>query len=180
MNIKKSRFQTLSALAITGLMAGLSACNDDPERNFTADQAAEFKDSCIEAGGTVKEVSCNGQTTCAGTFLDGESGTVIETACKGTNDCAGIQCIEPDAMSSSSSPVETSSSSSTAASGLLAAKTVDEFEAACEAAGKTAEVQAICAGHNTCAGVYFDEAKSSAYEATCEGHSTCKGLKCPA
>jgi hypothetical protein len=181
MTIKKKRKFALNSLALAGLVAGLSACNESPAKNYSKDEATSFREECKEAGGTLKELSCDGTSTCAGIMLDGESGEVVETTCKGTNKCAGIQCLDANPMGSSSSQQATSSSMVTdSRAALLSAKTAQEFTDACSDAGKTVETQSTCAGHNSCAGIYFNEAESSSAEHSCSGTSSCKGLKCSA
>jgi len=186
MHISKSKSSLLKAMALTGMVSGLLACSDDPATNYSQSEADAFKEACVEEGGTVHETTCDGQATCAGTFLDGETGEVVETTCAGKNSCAGIQCLPGDATSSSSdgassgamSSSDMMSSSADPNAAILRATSAEEFTSACESAGKSVTENSTCAGHNSCAGLYFNSAEGSVSEVTCSGKSSCAGLKC--
>jgi hypothetical protein len=186
MHISKSKNQRLKALALGGMLAGLAACSNDPAINFSEDEAALFKESCLEEGGKIHETTCDGTSQCAGTYLDGESGEVITTTCAGTNSCAGIQCITDDSHGESgdssqenpSSEASTTDSEQTAA--IFKASSAEEFRSECEKMGKSVQANTTCAGYNSCAGIYFDSAKGTVSDVSCAGHATCAGLKCEA
>lgn len=60
---------------------------------------------------------------------------------------------------------------------LLGTTTPNAFTQTCtEQGGKIA--QQSCQGHNSCAGVYFNNSNNKAAESSCKGHNTCAGLKC--
>jgi hypothetical protein len=201
-----AQLSPLTKLALQGLSLGAFATgctsNDSPTSAATDSNAAAktaFKTSCIDAGNSVTETTCKGTATCAGTYYDKATNKIIQTTCAGTNSCEGIQCLSKNAMSSMAtssmasssmssammSSVGQSSSNSTATALLRAAilksTTADEFKAACTAAQKTA-IDAVCNGHNDCAGIYFHTGsygtKVGAVEYSCSGKNTCAGFKC--
>lgn len=90
----------IAALALVGLAAGLSGCDDgassskDTSPKYSAKQAADFRALCTSKGGKTAETSCKGTSTCAGLFLSGETGMQSASDCKGHNSCSGIQCYD--------------------------------------------------------------------------------------
>lgn len=170
MNLRTSR-KSLVLLALAGLAAGLSSCDNEPKDITSADQKSQFREACASKGGTIHQTSCNGTSQCKGLYLNGETGKVETTECAGKNTCAGLQCLDTTVTT----PVDTA----TAAAMLQAARTLEAFTSVCTTLGKSTRAEAECAGHNTCAGVRFlvDSAKTE--KTTCAGHGSCRGVSCP-
>lgn len=169
MNLRTSR-KSLVLLALAGIAAGLSSCNDEPVDITTPDQKAQFRDACASKGGRIHETTCNGTSQCKGLYLNGETGKVETNECAGKNTCAGLQCLDTTVT-----PVDTAKATAT----LLAARTQADFTKACTTLGKSTRAEAECAGHNTCAGVRFLTATSKTEQTTCAGHGSCAGVSCP-
>lgn len=170
MNLRTTR-KSLVLLALAGIAAGLSSCDDDPVDITTPDQKAQFREACASKGGTIHQTSCSGTSQCKGLYLNGETGKVETTECAGKNTCAGLQCLDTTVTT----PVDTA----TAAATLLAARTQADFTKACTTLGKSTRAEAECAGHNTCAGVRFLVESNKTEQTTCAGHGSCRGVSCP-
>ncbi len=95
MNQKKTG---LAAMALVGLMAGLSGCDDSSSSSaspkYTPSEALAFREWCAGRQGKVAEISCNGTSKCAGVVLSGETGKRMASECKGHNTCSGLQCYD--------------------------------------------------------------------------------------
>jgi hypothetical protein len=87
-----------AALALVGLAAGLSGCDDStsstPAPKYTPAQAQAFRELCASKHGMIAETSCKGTSNCAGLTLSGETGMQMASECKGHNTCSGLQCYD--------------------------------------------------------------------------------------
>ena len=88
----------LAAMAMAGLMAGLSGCDDGSSSSaspkYSPAEAQAFREWCATRQGKVAEISCNGTSKCAGVVLSGETGERSALECKGHNTCSGLQCYD--------------------------------------------------------------------------------------
>lgn len=174
MSLRTSR-KSLVLLALAGLAAGLSSCDNEPVDITSPDQKAQFREACASKGGRIHQTSCNGTSQCKGLYLNGETGKVESTECAGTNKCAGLQCLDTTVA-----PVDTAKAdTATTVATLLAARTQADFTKACTTLGKTTRAEAECKGHNTCAGVRFVTATGKTEQTVCSGYGSCAGVSCP-
>lgn len=161
--------KSLVLLALAGLAAGFTSCDDEPTDITTPDQKAQFREACASKGGRIHQVSCNGTSQCKGLYLSGETGKVQTNECAGKNTCAGLQCLDTTVA-----PVDTAK----AKAALESARTQAEFTQACTSLGKTVRTEATCMGHNTCAGVRFLTDSAKVETSSCAGKGSCKGISC--
>lgn len=193
----------LAKLAMLGLVAGGSSmvvgCFDstsssDDVKSSTESSSAtgelkvgdatspeQFKELCLEEGGTINETTCTGQAKCAGAYWnsDSDENTYLEAA--GTNSCNGIQCLPGAEMSSmetsSSTEVDENANATESQKKVLAATTQEEFKTLCEEiSGAVNTVE--CKGQATCAGIVWSESEKSASLSSCQGTNTCAGTQC--
>lgn len=111
------------------------------------------------------KAGCKGHASCKGMKADSaklEASKADTSSCAGNGKCGGM-----------AAPKDTSVAARKAT--LLVATTKEAFAAACKAAGKEA-MKAVCAGKNSCAGIYFVGDK--AMEVSCKGKASCHGLSC--
>lgn len=175
MNLRTSR-KSLVLLALAGLAAGLSSCDNEPVDITTPDQKAQFREACASKGGRIHATTCNGTSQCKGLYLNGETGKVETNECAGRNTCAGLQCLDTTVTT----PVDTAKADTAkTVATLLAARTQAEFTKACATLGKSTRAEAECKGHNTCAGVRFLTATGKTEQTTCAGYGSCAGVSCP-
>lgn len=168
--IPRTSRKSLVLLALAGLAAGLSSCDDKPVDITSPDQKAQFREACTSKGGTIHPTSCEGTSQCKGLFLNGETGKVESSECAGKNSCAGLQCLDTTVV-----PIDTAKVTAT----LQAARTLADFTSACTTLGKSTRAEAECAGHNTCAGIRFLVDAGKTEKTSCAGHGSCKGVSCP-
>ncbi len=178
MNQRTSR-KSLVFLALAGLAAGLSACDNEPVDITSPDQKAQFREACASKGGRIHTTTCNGTAQCKGLYLNGETGKVETNECAGKNTCAGLQCLDTTVTMPKDTVMAPADTAKTAAASLLAARTQEEFTQACTVLGKTLRTESTCKGHNTCAGVRFVSGTAKTEQTVCAGHGSCSGVSCP-
>lgn len=163
--------KSLVLLALAGLAAGFSSCDNEPVDITTPDQKAQFREACASKGGRIHQTSCNGTAQCKGLYLNGETGKVETNECAGKNACAGLQCLDTTVAPM----MDTAKLTAT----LQAARTQAEFSQACTTLGRSLRTEATCKGHNTCAGIRFVTETGKTEQTTCAGHGSCRGVSCP-
>ena len=90
---------------------------------------------------------------------------------------AGLLCLASAGCSSNDEPKSAADPEITS-SEIIAAMTVEDFTARCDARGGTVEVMPHCGGFATAKGFSYDSTTEELSEHTCMGANTCAGWNC--
>jgi hypothetical protein len=90
---------------------------------------------------------------------------------------AGLLCLASAGCSSDDEPKGAANPEITS-SEIIAAMTVEDFTARCDARGGTVEVMPHCGGFATAKGFSYDSTTQELSEHTCMGANTCAGWNC--
>jgi hypothetical protein len=91
---------------------------------------------------------------------------------------AGLLCLASAGCSSDDEPGKGAADPEITSSEIVAAMTVEDFTARCDARGGTVEVMPHCGGFATAKGFSYDSTTQELSEHTCMGANTCAGWNC--